>query len=72
VVRQRYTYKKQINLIQGLANDKRFKRINVIFNDVKQLPGYSSRFGKRYARGYYTAEKPSFFERLFGRKRQTA
>jgi len=71
VVRQRYTYKKQINLVQGLANDRRFKKINVIFNDVKQLPGYSSSFG-RSARGYYTVEKPSFFQRLFGRKKQTA
>lgn len=71
VVRQRYTYKKQVNLIQGLANDQRFKKINVIFNDVKQLPGYSSRFGKGYAKGYYAAEKPSFFKRLFGRKTQT-
>lgn len=69
VVRQRYTYKKQINLIQGLANDRRFKKINVVLNDVKQLPGYSSRFSGKYSRGYYSDDKPSVFKRLFGKKR---
>jgi capsular exopolysaccharide synthesis family protein len=40
VVRQRFTYKKQINIIQGLANDRKFKKIDIIFNDVKPIPGY--------------------------------
>ena len=72
VVRQRYTYKKQINLIQGLANDKRFRKINIVLNDVKQLPGYSSRYGGRKAHGYYSDEKRSVFGRMFGKKRREA
>jgi tyrosine-protein kinase Etk/Wzc len=70
VIRQRYTFKKQINLIQGLANDKRFKRINVVFNDVKSLPGYNFNYGKKYSGGYYDDKSKGFFKRLFSRKRK--
>ncbi len=69
VVRQRYTFKKQINLIQGLANDKRFKKINIVLNDVKQLPGYASRYGGKYSHGYYSDGKRSVFARIFRKKR---
>ncbi len=71
IVRQRYTYKKQINLIQGIANDKRFRKINIILNDVKQLPGYASRYGGKNAHGYYSDEKRSVFSRIFGKKRRS-
>ena len=66
VVRQRYTYKKQVNLIQGLANDRRFKKINVIFNDIKLIPGYGHRYGYKYQNSYYGEPRRSFFKRLFG------
>jgi capsular exopolysaccharide synthesis family protein len=73
IVRQRYTYKKQMNLIQGIANDKRFKKMNIILNDVKQLPGYASRYGGRRAHGYYySQEKRSAFSRMFSKKRRTS
>ena len=45
VVRQRFTYKKQLNIIQGLANDRKFKKVDVVFNDVKAIAGYGYGYG---------------------------
>jgi tyrosine-protein kinase Etk/Wzc len=78
IVRQRFTHKKQINLIQGLANDRRFKNINIIFNDIKRLPGYgygygysyTHRFGKKYGY-YYEDDDRSFFQKIFSKKKKT-
>ena len=71
VVRQRFTYKKQVNIIQALANDRKFKKIDIIFNDVKPIPGYGYGYGYGNSDGYkygysYYAGKRSFFQRLFG------
>ncbi len=71
LVRQRYTYKKQINIIQGLANDKRFKKIDIIFNDVKDIPGhdYGYSYGSnKHSYKYYEDDykQRSFFAKLFG------
>ncbi|MFT4153397.1 GumC family protein [Parafilimonas sp.] len=59
VVRQRFTYKKQVNLIQGLANEKKFKNISIVFNDIKRVPGYGYTYGYNNSRGYYS-ERRSF------------
>jgi capsular exopolysaccharide synthesis family protein len=79
VVRQRFTYKKQVNIIQGIANDRKFKKIDIIFNDVKAIPGYGYGYGYGYGGGYkygyhyYNNEKRSFFQRLLGlKKKKTA
>jgi tyrosine-protein kinase Etk/Wzc len=66
IVRQRVTFKKQLNIIQGLANEKKFKRLDVVFNDVKAVPGYGYGYGYRHGSGYYADEKRSFFKRIFG------
>jgi capsular exopolysaccharide synthesis family protein len=74
VVRQRFTYKKQINIIQGIANDRKFKKIDIIFNDVKPIPGYGYgygySYGYKYGYNYYDEEKRSFFQRLLGLKKK--
>ena len=71
VVRQRFTYKKQINLIQGLANDRKFKNVNIVFNDIKDIPGYGYGYGYNSYNdhGYYGDRKP-FFKRIFGKRRK--
>ena len=70
IVRQRVTYKKQINIIQGLANERKFKRMDVIFNDIKSLPGYGYGYGYRHgSAAYYDNAKKPFFKRIFSRKR---
>ncbi len=80
VVRQRFTFKKQIDLIQGLSNDRKFKKIDIIFNDVKSIPGYGYgygygySYGYKYGYGYYDNGKSGFFKKLFGsskKKRKT-
>lgn len=70
VIRQRFTYKKQINIVQGLANEKRFKRLDIIFNDIKSLPGYGYGYGYRHGSGYYDTGKDSFFKRIFRSKKR--
>ena len=72
VVRQRFTYKKQINLIQGLANDRKFKNINIVFNDIKNIPGYGYGYGYNSyneGQGYYGEHRP-FYKRMFSKKRK--
>ena len=81
VVRQRYTFKKQMNMVQGLANDRKFRKIDIIFNDVKSIPGYGYGYGYgysmgyKYGYGYYDNERQGFFKRLFNfkkKKKETA
>ena len=66
IVRQRTTYKKQVNLIQGLANERRFKRMDIIFNDIKPIPGYGYGFGYRHGSGYYDNDSRPFYKKIFG------
>jgi tyrosine-protein kinase Etk/Wzc len=70
VVRQRFTYKKQINLIQGLANDRKFKNINIVFNDIKNIPGYGYGYGYSYNHGGYYNENKPFFKRIFSKRKK--
>jgi capsular exopolysaccharide synthesis family protein len=73
MVRQRYTYKKQVSIIQSLANDKRFKRIDIVFNDIKTLPGYNYAYGfnKKYSYRYYEEGSSNGSSiTLFGKRRR--
>jgi hypothetical protein len=73
MVRQRYTYKKQVGIIQSLANDKRFKRIDIVFNDIKTLPGYNYAYGfnKKYSYRYYEEDSSNGSSiTLFGKRRR--
>ena len=75
MVRQRYTYKKQVSIVQSLINDRRFKKIDIIFNDVKDIPGYGYNYGygyrNKHSYKYYEEEQRSFFQRLFGKKKRS-
>ncbi|MBV9963266.1 MAG: polysaccharide biosynthesis tyrosine autokinase [Parafilimonas sp.] len=68
VVRQRITFKKQINIVQGLANERKFKRLDVIFNDIKSLPGYGYGYGYQHGSGYYSTDRRPFFKRIFSKR----
>ena len=63
VVRQGYTYKKQISLIDELYHDNRLPKISIIMNDVKLKPGYGYYgygrygYGYGYGGGYYEVEE---------------
>lgn len=63
IVRQGYTYKKQIGLIDEFYKGSRLPRISIVINDVKLRPGYGYYgygrygYGYGYSGGYYDLEK---------------
>lgn len=63
IVRQGYTYKKQIALIDELYTEQRLPRISIIINDVKLKPGYGYYgygrygYGYSYGGGYYETDE---------------
>lgn len=63
IVRQGYTYKKQIGLIDEFYKGNRLPRISIVINDVKLRPGYGYYgygrygYGYGYSGGYYDMEK---------------
>jgi len=63
IVRQGYTYKKQISLIDELYRESKLPKISIIINDVKLKPGYGYYgygrygYGYGYGGGYYEIEQ---------------
>jgi tyrosine-protein kinase Etk/Wzc len=63
IVRQGYTYKKQISLIDEFYHENRLPKISIIINDVKLKPGYGYYgygrygYGYGYGGGYYEIEE---------------
>ena len=45
VVRQQYTYKKHVEVIEDLKMNNNLKRMYVILNDIKSVPGYNAGYG---------------------------
>ncbi len=73
VVRQKYTYKKHLEVIEDLKANGKLKNIYVILNGIQLVPGYNQGYGFGYRfdedLGYYHAEesteKKSLIKRLF-------
>ncbi len=63
IVRQGYTYKKQVSLIDEFYHANRLPRISIVINDVKLKPGYGYYgygrygYGYGYGGGYYEIEE---------------
>jgi capsular exopolysaccharide synthesis family protein len=63
IVRQGYTYKKQISLIDEFYTENRLPKISIVINDVKLKPGYGYYgygrygYGYGYGGGYYEVEE---------------
>lgn len=57
IVRHNYTSKKDVQFIDKLYRDKKFKNLNIVFNsvDMGRVNGYGYGYGKGY--GYYQEEK---------------
>ena len=75
LVRQGYTFKKQVALIDEFYQENKLPKVSIVINDVKVKPGYGyygyGRYGYGYGYGYggyYEEEKPpvSFMERFLG------
>jgi hypothetical protein len=63
IVRQRYTHKKQIGLIDEFHIQGKLPKMSIVLNDVKmQSGGYgyggNGRYGYAYASGYFEDEEP--------------
>lgn len=74
IVRQGYTYKKQIALIDEFYHDAKLPKVSIVINDVKVKPGYGYYgygrygYGYGYSSGYYEEEHPPtpFLTKFFG------
>jgi capsular exopolysaccharide synthesis family protein len=75
LIRQGYTYKKQISLIDDLYQSKKLPSVSIVINDVKLKAGYGyygyGRYGYGYGygnSGYYEEEAPkkSMLDRIAG------
>ncbi|MBS1729229.1 MAG: polysaccharide biosynthesis tyrosine autokinase [Bacteroidetes bacterium] len=72
IIRQKYTFKRQIKLVEELFINNRLKRLNIILNDVKKIAGYNYGYGygygKGYGYGYYEEKKQkSLLKRMFSK-----
>jgi tyrosine-protein kinase Etk/Wzc len=73
VVRQKYTYKKHVDVIEDFKLNGKLKNIYIILNDVKLVPGYNQGYGIGYRfdedNGYYQqedlADRKSLLQRIF-------
>ena len=65
VVRQGYTFRKQIQLIEELYVEKKLPKISVLLNDVKPEGGYFGGYGYYGSYGYYGDSKSQsgYFEK---------
>lgn len=62
IVRQGYTFKKQMILIDEMYKDKKLPKISVVVNDVKLKAGYGYYGYGRYGYGYGYGEKGGYYE----------
>jgi capsular exopolysaccharide synthesis family protein len=72
IVRQKFTFKKQIQIIEDLYYTRKMRKLNIVMNDVKKTPGYNSGYGYGYGYGlgYYDDDRKNkkFFKRIFSAK----
>lgn len=67
VVRQNYTLKKQLNIVEDLSRNKKMKGLSIVVNDIKETKGYG--YGYSYGNYNVEVEEPGFFSRLFKRNK---
>jgi hypothetical protein len=76
IIRQGYTYKKQVAFIEDMYRQKKLPRQSIIINDIKHVHGYGGYYGYGYgyASGkkshYFDEQKKSLFSGLFGKKKR--
>ncbi len=68
VVRQGYSKKGMLDMINDKYDKGEIKNITILFNDVASGKGYGYGYGYgTYANGYHETTKKSFFQKLFKR-----
>lgn len=67
LVRQNYTLKKQLNIVDELARTQKMKGLSILVNDIKETKGYG--YGYSYGNYDMPVEEPNLFSRLFKRNK---
>lgn len=62
LVRQAYTFRKQLIMMDELYRDKKLPKVSVVINDVKLKAGYGYYGYGRYGYGYGYGEKGGYYE----------
>jgi tyrosine-protein kinase Etk/Wzc len=67
IVRQNYTLRNQLNIIQDIQGNKKINNLYIIVNDVKEKSGYAH--GYTYGYGYGYGNGNGYYEKAGGRKK---
>ncbi len=67
LVRQNYTLKKQLNIVDDLSKSQKMKGLSIVVNDIIATKGYG--YGYSYGNYDVSDKEPGFFSRLFKRHR---
>ncbi len=68
IVRQKFTFKRQISMAEEMAANDKLKKVYILLNDVRKLPGYNYGGSSKYERGYYDMKRP-WYKKIFGKKK---
>ncbi|AOM77428.1 GumC family protein [Pedobacter steynii] len=67
LVRQNYTLKQQVNIVDDLAKSQKMKGLSIVINDIKATKGYG--YGYSYGNYEVNGKEPGFFSKLFKRNK---
>ncbi|NQX39663.1 capsular exopolysaccharide family [Pedobacter steynii] len=67
LVRQNYTLKQQLNIVDGLSGSQKMKGLSIVVNDIKATKGYG--YGYSYGNYDVTGKELGFFSKLFKRNK---
>ncbi|PTS95789.1 capsular biosynthesis protein [Pedobacter sp. HMWF019] len=64
LVRQKFTLKNQLNIVEDLYVNKRMKKIGIVVNDIHTNDGYDYGYGYGYEYGVYNEKKKNLFNKF--------
>lgn len=67
LVRQNYTLKQQLNIVDDLSRSQKMKGLSIVVNDIKATKGYG--YGYSYGNYDVSVKEPGFFNKLFKRNK---
>ena len=67
LVRQNYTLKQQLNIVDDLSGSQKMKGLSIVVNDIKATKGYG--YGYSYGNYDVSGKELGFFSKLFKRKK---
>jgi tyrosine-protein kinase Etk/Wzc len=67
LVRQNYTLKQQMNIVDDLSRSQKMKGLSIVVNDIKATKGYG--YGYSYGNYDVTGKELGFFSKLFKRNK---